>query len=84
MEKYTFVIWTTKTNSYIAPKDVAKLPKNFSNSYEIDAPYAIVDKKIKLPAKVTKIEDISGIIASLVHQFTEDEVKELMDEDEQE
>lgn len=81
MEKYTFVIWTTKTNSYIAPKENAKLPKNFSNSYEIDAPYAIVDKKVKLPAKVTKIEDISGIIAALIHELTDDEVKEILDEE---
>ena len=84
MEKYTFVIYTTEKNSYIVPKEKTKLPKKFTNSYELDAPYMIVDKKVKLPAKVTKIEDISGIIASLVHQFTEDEVKELMDEDKQE
>lgn len=81
MEKYTFVIWTTKTNSYIAPKENAKLPKNFSNSYELDAPYMIVDKKVKLPAKVTKIEDISGIIAALIHELTDDEVKEILDEE---
>lgn len=81
MEKYTFVIWTTKSNSYIAPKDAAKLPKKFTNSYELDAPYMIVDKKVKLPAKVTKIEDVSGIIAALIHELTDDEVKEILDEE---
>lgn len=82
MEKYTFVIYTTEKNSYIVPKEKAKLPKKFTNSYELDAPYMIVDKKVKLPAKVTKIEDVSGIIAALIHELTDDEVKELMDEDE--
>jgi len=81
MEKYTFVIWTTKSNSYIAPKDAAKLPKNFTNSFELDAPYMIVDKKVKLPAKVNKIEDVSGIIAALIHELTDDEVKEILDEE---
>ena len=76
-----FIIYTTSKNSYIVPEDFA-LPKKFTNSYEIEAPYAIVDKKVKLPAKVTKIEDVSGVIASLVHKLTDDEVKEILADEE--
>lgn len=79
----TFIIYTTAKNSYIVPKEKAKLPKVFTNSFEIDAPYEIVNKKVKLPAKVTKIEDVSGVIATLVHKLTDEEVKEILDGEEE-
>lgn len=72
---YTFVIWTVKDKSYMAPIEKAKLPKKFSKSYEIDSPILICNKKITLPAPVTKIEDVSGIIARLQYALTDEEIE---------
>lgn len=61
----TFTIYTTKSGSYIVPKEKAKLPKSVIHIWEIDSPVEICDKKCKLPATVTKTEDLSGLIKRL-------------------
>lgn len=70
----TYVIWTVKDKSYIAPAEKAKLPKKFEHSFEIDSPVCICDKKIGLPAPVYKIEDVSGIISKLFYKLKDDEI----------
>ena len=51
----TFIIWTTKKNSYMAPIEKTKLPKSFEHSFEIECDVPICDKKVKLPKKIEKI-----------------------------
>lgn len=73
MNKY--IIWTTDNASWIAPCDKAKLPKSFSNSYEIETQVQICNKKIKLPQKILKIEDVSGLISRLTYELKQDEIE---------
>ena len=69
-----FIIYTTKTNSYIVPEET-KLPKNFDHSFEIECEVPICDKKIKLAKKVEKIDDVAGIIQNLHRLMNEEELK---------
>lgn len=71
----TFVIYTTRTASYIVPKDKAKLPKQFTHSYEVDSPVEICNKRIRLSAKVTKPEHINGILQRLVYGLSGEEIE---------
>ena len=61
----TYIIYTTKTASYIVPKEKAKLPKEFSASFEIDSPVKICNRRCRLPAKVNKAEDVNGVLVRL-------------------
>lgn len=70
----TFIIWTTKKNSYMAPIEKAKLPKSFEHSFEIECDVPICDKKVKLPRKIEKIEHISGLIQNLQRIMNEEEL----------
>lgn len=70
-----YVIWTTDKASWIAPADKAKLPKAFTNSYEIETEVSICDKKIKLPRKVLKLDDVSGLISRLTYELKQDEIE---------
>jgi hypothetical protein len=72
-----FIIYTTKDASYIVPDEKAKLPKKFEHSYEIECGVEICDKKIKLPQKITKIEQVSGMIARLQYTLKQDEIDAL-------
>ena len=76
----TFVIYTTKNGSYIVPKDKLKLPKSHEHVWEIDSPVAICDKRCKLPAPVTKIEDVSGILKRLAYALKNVEIEALKEE----
>lgn len=69
-----FVIWTTRSASYMAPIEIAKLPKTFEHSFEIECDVAICDKKVKLPKKIEKIEHISGLIQNLQRIMNEEEL----------
>jgi len=62
---HIFTIYTTRSGSYIVPKDQAKLPKSVIHIWEIETAVEICNKKCKLPAKVTKVEDLSGLIKRL-------------------
>lgn len=62
----TFTIYTTKSGSYIVPKDKANLPKSVIHIWEIDSPVEICNKKCKLPARVTKVDELAGIVKRLV------------------
>lgn len=57
--KKTYIIWTTKTTSYIAPLGSVKLPKHFTNSYEIDTELELCEKKTNLNERITSMEQLA-------------------------
>ena len=66
---YSFVIYTTnRGNSYIAPAENAQLPKVSKRLFEFDAPFEVVNRKVKLPAVVDSIDDVAGIIKRLAEK----------------
>lgn len=70
---FTFVIYTTnRGNSYIEPKSSAKLPKVCKRLFEFDAPFEVVNKKIKLAAPVNSIDDVAGIVKRLATEANHD------------
>lgn len=71
----TFVIYTTARCSYIVPKELLKLPKQYSNCYEIDSPVEICSKRCKLAARVTSMDAVSGVLKRLVEYTRKDEGK---------
>ena len=68
----TYIIYTTKSNSYIVPKDQFKA-KQFSHSYEIDTDLLLCDKKVKLPVRITEAEQIGSTLKLLCVEVPHDE-----------
>lgn len=71
----TYVIYTTRAASYVVPKDKAKLPKEFSASFEIDSPVKICNRRCRLPAKVNRVEDVNGVLVRLFEVKDAEEAK---------
>lgn len=71
----TYIIYTTKTASYVVPKEKAKLPKKFTASFEIDSPVKICDRRCRLPARVNKVEDVNGVLVRLFEVKDAEEAK---------
>lgn len=66
---YSFVIYTTnRGNSYIEPAEKAQLPKVSKRLFEFDAPFEVVNRKVKLPAVVDSVDDVAGIIKRLAEK----------------
>lgn len=66
---YSFVIYTTnRGNSYVAPAEKAQLPKVSKRLFEFDAPFEVVNRKVKLQAVVDSVDDVVGIIKRLAEK----------------
>ncbi len=68
----TFVIYTTKTASYIVPKDQFSA-KRFSHSYEVDTPLELCTKKAKLPVRITEASKVGEVLKVLCVEVPHDE-----------
>lgn len=60
----TYIVYTTKTNSYIVPKDKFEA-KQFSHSYEVDTELALCSRKTKLPVRITDASEIGEVLKLL-------------------
>lgn len=60
----TYILYTTKSNSYIVPKDKFEA-KQYSHSYEIDTGAELCSRKTKLPVRITDGSQIGDVLKLL-------------------
>jgi len=60
----TFTIYTSRRGSFIVPAG-AKLPKDYTHSYDVESPVEICDRKVRLAAKVTSVDGVIGVLKRL-------------------
>ena len=65
---YSYVIYTTKMNSFICPKDKFAA-KQFSHSYEVDSPVELATRRVKLPVMVTEASQIGELLKVLAMEL---------------
>lgn len=68
----TYIIYTNKSGSFIVPKAKAKLPKEFSASFEIDSPVEICNRRCRLAKPVNTAEDVQGVLVRLFEKVKKD------------
>lgn len=68
MFMFSYVVYTTKRNSFIVPKDKFAA-KQFSHSYEVDSPVELATRRVKLPVMVTDAEQIGRLLKVLVMEL---------------
>ena len=68
----TYIIYTNKSGSFIVPKAKAKLPKEFSASFEIDSPFEICSRRCRLAKPVNTEKDVQGVLVRLFEKVKKD------------
>lgn len=65
---YTYIVYTTKRNSFICPKDKFAA-KQFTHSYEVDSPVELATRRVKLPIMVTDASQIGELLKVLAMEL---------------
>lgn len=66
--RYSYVVYTTKRNSFICPKDKFAA-KQFTHSYEVDSPVELATRRVKLPIMVTEASQIGELLKVLAMEL---------------
>ena len=70
--RYSYIVYTTKRNSFICPKDKFAA-KQFTHSYEVDSPVELATRRAKLPVMVTDASQIGELLKVLAMELDHEE-----------